>query len=252
VLAVADVTLRYGGVTALDQVSLEVQAGETCALIGPNGAGKTSLFNVISGIHAPHSGEVQVDGRSLLRTRRHQLVELGISRTFQNLALFSRLTVLENVMVGAVARRRYGFVSAIARTPRARRSEHKMREIAAQMLERLHLSDCAHRFVEELPYGTRKRIELARALAAEPKLLLLDEPASGLGHAEVDELATLLRELRVEQDLTLLIVEHHMSLVRSVADQVVVLNLGQVLATGKPAEVAQRVDVVRAYLGDAA
>src|SRR5216110_3613638 len=229
-LRVQDVRVRFGGVVALDGVSFDVAPGRIVGLIGPNGAGKTTLFNCISRLYECDRGSIAFDGVSLRDIPRHRVASLGIGRTFQNLALFRTMSVLDNVMVGRHCRSRGGFLANALRLPHAVRAERRTAAKAREVLALLGLGALAAKPVAELPFGTQKRVELARALASEPKLLLLDEPASGLNHEEVGELGALIRELRERLQLTILLVEHHMSLVMGIADWVVALNFGRRIA----------------------
>jgi branched-chain amino acid transport system ATP-binding protein len=250
-LDVRDVAVRFGGIVALDGVSFAVEPGSIVGLIGPNGAGKTTLFNCLSRLYQCERGDILFDGASLLGLPRHRIAGLGIGRTFQNLALFRSMSVLENVMLGGHCRSRSGFFTNALRVPSVAAEEARVHAGALEFLAMLNLETVAQARVSELPFGTRKRVELARALAAEPRLLLLDEPASGLNHEEVGELGRLIRRLRDALRLTVLLVEHHMSLVMGISDRVVALNFGRVIAQGAPAEVREHPDVVQAYLGAA-
>jgi branched-chain amino acid transport system ATP-binding protein len=251
-LEVEGVTIRFGGVVALDGVSFGVRRGQICGVIGPNGAGKTSLFNCISRLYLPRIGSIRFDGVRLETVPRHAIAKLGIARTFQNLALFATMSVRENVMVGVHALARGGFFVNGLSLPFARREERNIAERADSLIEEFRLTNVAHRPVGELPFGARKRVELARALALEPKLLMLDEPAAGLNHEEVQDLGTEIQAIRDRRGVAVLLVEHHMNLVMRISDQVVALDFGRLIANGCPDEVRANADVVRAYLGSAA
>jgi branched-chain amino acid transport system ATP-binding protein len=246
VLEVQGVTVRFGGLTALDAVSLAVPPRHVLGVIGPNGAGKTTLLNVLCGFIRPDAGDVRFGGRRQA-PRPHQLADLGVARTLQGVGLYGGLTAVENVMVGATCRASAGFWSALFSLPRAGRDERRLRDLALQALDRVGAAQVAQARPGELPYGMRKKIALARALAAKPGLILLDEPASGLDETELVDLGRLIRDLATEGSLV--VVEHHMDLMMSVCDSIVVLDFGKVIATGTPREVQDNPAVTAAYLG---
>jgi branched-chain amino acid transport system ATP-binding protein len=248
-LEINNVTMQFGGLTALGNVDFDIHQGEILGLIGPNGAGKTTVFNVITGVYQATSGEVLLEGRNLAKLERHKITKLGIARTFQNIRLFPDMTAIENVMVGADAHHTSSVVAALLHLPKHHAEEKAGFERAVELLEFMGIADRGDDAAKNLPYGYQRRLEIARALATNPKLLCLDEPAAGFNPAEKNELMRLIRSIR-DQGYTVLLIEHDMSLVMGVTDRIVVLDFGKKIAEGSPAEIRANPAVIAAYLGE--
>lgn len=249
ILKVNKITIKFGGLTAVSDFSLNLRKGEIVGLIGPNGAGKTTAFNAITGIYAPSSGSVTYMGTDFSGLLPDKITKLGVARTFQNIRLFENMSVFENVLVGHHLRIRSSFIDATLRTPRYNEEERLMREKTLELLERVNLTECMNEKASSLPYGQQRRLEIARALATGPKLLLLDEPAAGMNPKESEDLMEFLKHIREKFDLTILLIEHHMQVVMGICERILVLDHGVTIAQGTPNEVQNNARVIEAYLG---
>ena len=250
ILTCQDVSINFGGVKAVQNVCLDIRKGSVTSIIGPNGAGKTTFFNIISGVYKPTSGKVLLDGEDITSLPQHEVSKKGMARTFQNIRLFSQLDNVRNVQSALDARANYTMVEAILGLPRKRSEDKKNYDIAMECLELVGLKDFAHDRPGNLPYGMQRKVELARALASDPKLLLLDEPAAGLNPVEVEDFIELLKKIREIRDLTILLIEHRLKVVNTLSDEVFVLNFGELLTHGTPEEVQNHPKVIEAYMGE--
>jgi len=244
-----DVTLKFGGITALNNISFEVKPKTLFAIIGPNGAGKTSIFNCISGIYRPTVGSVTYGNKDIKELRPDQVAEMGIARTFQNIELFENMTVLDNILIGAHRHLNYGSISSLLFNKKARKSELEARMIAEEIIDFLEIEQFRYSYILSLPYGVQKRVEIGRALALNPEVLLLDEPAAGMNNEETEDIARFIIDIHEEMGKTIILVDHDMNMVMDIAEEVMVLNFGQKLAEGKPAAIVKDSNVIDAYLG---
>ncbi len=250
ILSCRDVSINFGGVKAVQNVTLDIEKGSITSIIGPNGAGKTTFFNIISGVYTPTSGQVLFNGTDITNMKQHEVSRLGMARTFQNIRLFAQLDNVRNVQSALDARAKYNIFEAVLGLPRKAREDKKNFEIAMECLEMVGLKEFAHDRPNSLPYGMQRKLELARALSSNPRLLLLDEPAAGLNPVEVEEFIELLRRIKAQRDLTILLIEHRLKVVTTLSDKVFVLNFGELLTHGTPEEVQSNPKVIEAYMGE--
>ncbi|AQS59070.1 ABC transporter ATP-binding protein [Desulforamulus ferrireducens] len=248
ILEMEEVTIRFGGLTAVDSVSMKIEEGTIRALIGPNGAGKSTIFNLITGIYPPTSGNIRFRGTPINGLKPHLITEMGIARTFQNIRLFGELTVLDNVKIGQHCRTKTGWIGALIRGPRVNREEKEITEASMEALRLMELDHKADELAKNLPYGEQRRLEIARAMASQPKLILLDEPAAGMNPQEKQTLMSMIRKIQ-DKGLTIFLVEHDMKFVMNLSDRIVVLDYGRKIAAGSPAEIQKNPAVIAAYLG---
>ena len=244
-----DVTLKFGGITALNNVSFEVKPKTLYAIIGPNGAGKTSIFNCISGIYRPTDGSVMYGDQNIKDLRPDEVANLGIARTFQNIELFENMTVLDNILIGVHRHLKYGSISSLFFSKKTRKSELDARKIAEDIIDFLEIEQFRYSYIMSLPYGVQKRVEIGRALAMDPELILLDEPAAGMNNEETEDIARFIIDIHEEMKKTVILVDHDMNMVMDIAEEVMVLNFGEKLAEGKPSEIVKDKKVIEAYLG---
>ena len=250
ILSCRDVSINFGGVKAVQNVTLDIEKGSITSIIGPNGAGKTTFFNIISGVYTPTSGQVLFNGTDITNMKQHEVSRLGMARTFQNIRLFAQLDNVRNVQSALDARAKYNIFEAVLGLPRKAREDKKNFEIAMECLEMVGLKEFAHDRPNSLPYGMQRKLELARALSSNPRLLLLDEPAAGLNPVEVEEFIELLRRIKAQRDLTILLIEHRLKVVTTLSDKVFVLNFGELLTHGTPEEIQSNPKVIEAYMGE--
>ena len=244
-----DVTLKFGGITALNNVSFEVKPKTLYAIIGPNGAGKTSIFNCISGIYRPTDGSIMYGDQNIKDLRPDEVANLGVARTFQNIELFENMTVLDNILIGVHRHLKYGPISSLFFSKKTRKSELDARKIAEDIIDFLEIEQFRYSYIMSLPYGVQKRVEIGRALAMDPELILLDEPAAGMNNEETEDIARFIIDIHEEMKKTVILVDHDMNMVMDIAEEVMVLNFGEKLAEGKPSEIVKDKKVIEAYLG---